>query len=203
MAGSLHELTPWNRRQQAIPPDTPQAWARLAIWQLWMGALLCAIVGFGTMLVVTAPDRLIVVQDYGNCFAPSPTVHPCRRDAAGTVSQGVVYRTGALYALFSVLAGVLMFVLAAWLLWELWIAAAPKPITDDFLKLLHDSFSRSWRDPRTWPWSRLGWAFGFTSLGAALTAGAAALVWALLPPSQGSRPPTVRVETSQTFRTGE
>ena len=142
-------------------------------------------------------------QDYGNCYAPNAVLHPCVRGESGAVSQGVVYRTGALYALFSGLAGSLMFVLAAWFLWELWSAAAPKPITDDFLKLLHDSFARNWRDPRTWPWSRLAWAYGFTSLGAAMSAGAVVLLWSLLEPSQKARPPVTHVGTSQVFRLDE
>ena len=55
---------------------------------------------------------------------------------------------------------------AAWLLWELWLAVKPRPIADDFLKLLHDSFARDWRNPLTWPWARLAWAYGFALLGA-------------------------------------
>ena len=47
----------------------------------------------------------------------------------------------------------------------MWNAAAPRPITDDFLKLLDDSFGRDWRKPRTWPWARLAWAYGFTIVG--------------------------------------
>ncbi len=54
---------------------------------------------------------------------------------------------------------------AAWFLWELWTAAEPKPVTDDFLKLLHESFARNWRDPRTWPWSRMLWAYRLHSPG--------------------------------------
>ena len=65
--------------------------------------------------------------------------------------------------LFNVWCGLLLIAVAAWLVWELWSAAAPKPITDDFLKLLEDSFARDWRKPRTWPWARVGWAYGFTS----------------------------------------
>jgi len=160
-----------------IPPDSRQAWLRLAIWEVWMGVLLCGILGFGTLLIVTAPNRLIAVQD-----------------------GGVVLRTGGLYAVFSILAGLMMFVLATWFLWELWSAAAPKPITDDFLKLLHDSFARNWRDPRTWPWARLGWAYGFTLVGATATAGAAALFWMFLAPSYPIKRPMVKVETSQNFR---
>ena len=202
-AGSMHEISPWNRRALAIPPNSRQAWLRLAVWQLWIGALLCGILGFGTLLIVTAPNRLITVQVPASCYAPSAIVQPCERGVTGSVTQGVVFRTGALYALFSVLAGVLMFVLAAWFLWELWTAAAPKPITDDFLKLLHDSFARKWRDPRTWPWTRMWWAYGFTLVGATVTAGLAVLFWTLLPPSQRSKPPIISVETSQIFRLGE
>jgi hypothetical protein len=204
MAGlPVHEMSPWNRRALTIPPDSRQAWLRLAVWQLWMGVLLCGIVGFGALLIVTAPNRLIVVQDYGNCYAPNAVAHPCIRDESGATVKGVVYRTGALYALFSVLAGSLMFVLALWFLWELWSAAAPRPITDDFLKLLHDSFARNWRDPRTWPWSRLAWAYGFTALGAAASAGAAVVFWSLLAPSLTARPPAAHIGTSQVFRLGE
>lgn len=201
MAGSMHEITPWNRRASTIPPDSREAWIRLAVWQLWMGVLLCGIVGFGTLLLVTAPNRLITVQVYAGCHASQPVVQPCQRADSGEAVTGV--RTGALYALFSVLAGLLMFVLAAWFLWELWSAAAPKPITDDFLKLLHDSFARKWRDPRTWPWARIGWAYGFTCLGVTATAGAAVLFWSLLAPSQWAAPPVPHVGTSQVFRLGE
>ena len=77
-------------------------------------------------------------------------------------------RLGTLYVVFTAWCGVLLFVVAPWLVWELWTAVAPKPITDDFLKLLDDSFGREWRKPRTWPWARLAWAYGFTLIGVAL-----------------------------------
>jgi hypothetical protein len=64
---------------------------------------------------------------------------------------------------FNLWCAVLLIAVAAWLLWELWNAVAPKPITDDFLKLLDDSFGRDWRKPRTWPWTRTVWAYGFTT----------------------------------------
>jgi hypothetical protein len=189
----LHEMTPWNRRPLTIPPDTAQAWLRLAVWEFWTGVLLCGILGFGTLLIVTAPNRIITVRDLTSCYAPPPVAQPCER---------IVYRTGALNAVFTVSCGVLMFVLAAWFLWELWSTAAPKPITDDFLKLLHDSFARKWRDPRTWPWARLGWAYGFTLLGATLTAGGAAIFWTFLTSSDSAKAPAVTVETSEIFRVG-
>ena len=74
------------------------------------------------------------------------------------------------------------------------------PITDDFLKLLNDSFGRNWRDPRTWPWTRMMWAYGFTIVGVMLTSGVAVLLSMLLSSWQPSRGPAPKVETSQRFR---
>jgi hypothetical protein len=109
---------------------------------------------------------------------------------AGALSRRVQCR-GAAWLLIAV---------AAWLVWELWSAVAPKPITDDFLKLLDDSFGRQWRDPRTWPWTRLGWAYGFTAVGAAVALGVALLLSSVVSPSRLARAPTPHVETSQHFR---
>jgi hypothetical protein len=77
---------------------------------------------------------------------------------------------------------------------------APKPITDDFLKLLDDSFGRSWRDPRTWPWTRLGWAYGFTALGATVALCVGLLFSSVVSSSRLAAKRTPRVETSQHFR---
>ena len=89
------------------------------------------------------------------------------------------------------------------MLWELWSAVEPKPITDDFLRLLNDSFGRDWRNPLKWPWARLFWAYGFTLVGAILTAGAACRSGRSssrrIPPSA----PTIRIDTSQSFRLGQ
>src|SRR4029077_2692601 len=94
--------------------------------------------------------------------------------------------------------GVLLLAVAAWLLWELWNAVAPRPITDDFLKLLDDSFGRDWRRPRTWPWARLVWAYGFTLVGAAAAFAVALVVSSAI--ASSVKAPTARVETSQQFR---
>ena len=94
----------------------------------------------------------------------SRTAMPRRRSFSRVNASPI--RAGALNVAFNVWCGVLLIAVAAWLLWELWSAVAPKPITDDFLKLLDDSFGRDWRNPRTWPWARLGWAYGFTLVGA-------------------------------------
>jgi hypothetical protein len=111
-----------------------------------MGTLVCGFVSFGAFMIVTAPERIITGEDLSRCYAPPPIEQPCDR---------VVYKTGALNAAFTALFGGLLLVGAAWFMWELWSAVEPKPITDDFLKILNDSFGRNWRDPRTWPWSRL------------------------------------------------
>ena len=96
--------------------------------------------------------------------------------------------------------GVLLMSVATWLLWELWSASAPKPVTDDFLKLLEDSFARDWRRPRTWPWARVAWAYGFTLAGATVALGIGLLVSSAIASSRVAKAPTARVETSQRFR---
>ena len=105
---------------------------------------------------------------------------------------------GMLNVAFSAFSGFIMIAVAVWFLWELWSVAEPRPITDDFLQLLNDSFGRDWRNPLTWPWARALWAFGFTALGAALTAAVAVGMWSLIVPDD--RPPLIRINTSQSFR---
>ena len=97
-------------------------------------------------------------------------------------------------------AALLLVAAAAWLLWELWTAVAPRPITDDFLKLLDDSFGTNWGSLRTWPWSRIGWAYGFTFAGAVSALGIALLIATLVNASALAKPPAPHVETSQRFR---
>jgi hypothetical protein len=185
--GSWHEMSPWRRRPLTIPPNSVHAWFRLAIWEIWMGMLLCLIFGFGVSLIVSSPDRIFTVTDLGPCYGRPPVALPCER----------VIRGGLLNAAFTTLCGVMLLGVGAWFLWELWIAVAPKRITDDFLRLLNDSFGRDWRKPLTWPWARVLWAYGFTLVGATITAVGAMIVWTLV--TSSSKVPTVRVETSQTF----
>jgi hypothetical protein len=184
------ELSPWHRRGLIIPPDSPREWLRLAIWEVWMGMLLTGLIAFGALLIGTARDRIVIGVDLSGCYATT-VVLPCER---------ILYRTGALNAAFGVLCGVLLLAAAVWLLWELWSAAEPLPITDDFLKLLNDSFGRNWRNPRTWPWTRVLWAYGFTSAGVMLTFGVVVLLSMLLSSAQPSRAPAPNVDTSQRFR---
>lgn len=181
------DMTPWRRQSLVIPPDSLRAWLRLAVWESWMGLMLGGALIFGLGLIVTARESLVTIYDFSACYATPPIVQPCER---------VAYRAGSLNVLFNVWCGVVLVAVAIWLLWELWNAVAPKPITDEFLKLLDDSFGRDWRKPRTWPWTRLAWAYGFTLVGAALAIGLLVSTGAW----PAHRAATPRVETSQRFR---
>ena len=193
MAGwSMQEMSPWKPRALTIPPNSVYAWFRLAVWELWMGMFVGVILGFGSFLIVTSPNRLITVTDLSNCNA-SPA-DPCVR---------VAYQFGALNVVFSALCGAMLIGLAAWLLWELWSAFEPKPITDDFLRLLNESFGRRWSNPLTWPWARVLWAYGFTVVGATMAAGVGMIMWTLVARSESARAPTVGIQTSESFRLGQ
>jgi len=187
----LRDMTPWKSRPLTVPPDSTRAWVRLALWECWMGMLICGALGFGTRLIATAPDNIVAVFDFTNCYAAPPIVQPCER---------VAYRAGTLNFVLNAWCGLLLIAAAAWLLWELWSAVAPKPITDDFLKLLDDSFGRDWRSPRTWPWAQMGWAYGFTLIGAASALCIALLVSRVVASSRPPKVPIFHVETSQRFR---
>jgi hypothetical protein len=173
-----------------MPPDSFHAWVRLATWEIGMGVLIYAVFGFGTHLIASAPQSILTVFDLSNCYAAPPVALPCER---------VAYRTGGSIAAFSIWCGLLLLAVAAWLVWDLWSATAPKPVTDDFLKLLEDSFARDWRRPRTWPWSRVAWAYGFALMGLVAGAGVSRAISAL-PASSPAKTPTVRVDTSEHFR---
>ena len=183
-------MSPWRRRGLKIPPDSFHAWVRLGTWEFGMGVLLYVIVDFGTQLIASAPHSIVTVFDFTNCYAAPPVALPCER---------VAYRAGALNAALNAWCGLLLMAVAAWLVWDLWSAAAPRPITDDFVKLLEDSFARDWRKPRTWPWRRVAWAYGFALAGVASGVGMSLLISALSG-SAPARAPTAVVETSQQFR---
>lgn len=187
----LAENNPWRRRSLIIPPVSTRDWIDLALWELWMGILLCGFLAVGAGLVVTAGDRIITAEDLSGCYAVPPVPRPCER---------IVYRTGAMNAAFSALFGTMSMIIGVWLVWELWGAVAPKPITDDFLKLLNDSFARNWRDPRTWPWSRLFYAYGFTLVGVALSVAAGLGVSRVISDLRPMKPPVMKVHTSEDFR---
>ena len=180
------EISPWRRRALTIPPDSFRAWVRLGTWEFGMGVLLYVVFGFGTQLILTAPHGIVTVFDFTNCYADR-VVLPCER---------VAYRAGALNAVLNMWCGLLLIAVAAWLVWELWSAAAPKPITDDFLKLLEESFGRDWRNPRTWPWARMMWAYGFTLVGVTSAVFVALLISAALDAHVPAMAPTAHVETS-------
>ena len=110
-----------------------------------MGMLVCVVLGLGV-----APHRHVSRLASSPCrisrtATPPPVALPCER---------IVYQGGMLNAAFTALCGLMLIGVAAWLLWELWSAVEPKPITDDFLRLLNDSFGRDWRNPLKWPWAR-------------------------------------------------
>jgi hypothetical protein len=121
-----------------------------------MGVLVYVIAGFGTRLIASASQSIVTVYDFSSCDAAARVALRCGR---------VAYRTGGSIAAFNTWCGLLLLAVAAWLVWDLWSAAAPKPITDDFLMLLEGSFARDWRRPRTWPWRRAAWAYGFALVG--------------------------------------
>jgi hypothetical protein len=195
MAGvPLPEMSPWKPRSLTIPPNSIQAWLRLAVWELWMGMLVCVTLGLGVHLIVTSPSRIVAVADLTNCYGPLPVAVPCER---------ILYRRGALDAAFTVLCGLMLIGVAVWFLWELWTAVEPKPITDDFLRLLNDSFGSDWRNPMKWPWTRLLFAYGFTGIGAIATAAIGIAIWTMVVSSEPAKTPTVQVETSQSFRLGQ
>jgi hypothetical protein len=170
------------------------AWLSLAMWELWMGMLVCIILGLGLVLITTSPNHIVAVSDLSNCYGAPPVALPCER---------IVYRGGMLNAAFTALCGLMLIGVAAWFLWELWSAVEPKPITDDFLKLLNDSFGRDWRNPLKWPWARVLWAYGFTVVGATLTAGVVMMIWTVVTSSESAKAPSAQVETSQSFTLSE
>ncbi len=184
------EISPWRRRGLTIPPDSFRAWVRLGTWEIGMGVLFYVILGFGTQLIASAPHSIVTVFDLTNCYAAPPVTLPCER---------VAYRAGALNAAINAWCGLLLIVVAVWLLSDLWSATAPKPITDDFLKLLEDSFARDWRKPRTWPWTRVAWAYGFALVGV-MSGMAMSLLISALSTSPPVRAPTGPIATSEQFR---
>jgi hypothetical protein len=186
----LPEMSPWRRHPLTIPPDSIDAWVRVVVWECWMGVLVYGAIRVAAHLIVTAPDSIITVFDLKNCYA-APVVLPCER---------VTYRGGMLNMALNLWCAILLIAVAAWLLWELWNAVAPKPITDDFLKLLDDSFGRDWRRPRTWPWARLAWAYGFALAAIVSAGGIGVLASAAISASSPAKAPTIHVETSQRFR---
>ena len=109
----LPEMSPWRRQALTIPPDSVRAWARLAVWEGWMGMLVYGALRAARQLIVTAPDSMITVFDFTKCYAAPPVIQPCER---------VAYRGGLLNVAFSLWCSVLLIAVAAWLLWELWDA---------------------------------------------------------------------------------
>ena len=188
---AIPDMRPWGRRPLTIPPNSLNAWFQLAVWEIWMGMLVGLILAAGVLLIVSSPDRILTASDFTNCYAPNPVPLHCER---------IIYQGGVLNAAFTVLFGLTLLGAAAWLLWELWNVAEPRPITDDFLRLLNDSFGRAWRNPLKWPWARLAWAYGFTLVGVTFTASLGLMIWTLAISADSLKTPTIKIETSQSFR---
>ena len=102
----LPDMSPWRRRSLTIPPDSLQAWVRLAAWEFWMGMLVCGALVLGARMIATAPDHIVTVFDLSGCYAV-PVVQPCER---------VAFRAGFLNVVFNAWCGVLLVSVAAWLL---------------------------------------------------------------------------------------
>jgi hypothetical protein len=157
-----------------------------------MGVIVAMTVGFGILFVRLAPARILTRTDLSACYAPPPVSLPCDR---------LVYVGGVLDAAFTALCGLMLVGVAGWTLCELWQAVEPAPITDDFLRLLNDSFGRDWRNPLKWPWARLLYAYAFACVGAVMTAVIAAALWtAVAASAPPKRPVITHVETSQDYR---
>src|ERR1044072_7739313 len=103
----LPELSPWKRHALTIPPDSLRAWVSLGVWEFWMGILLYGALRFATQLIITAPDGIVTVFDFTNCYAAPPIVQPCER---------VAYRAGVLNAAMNDWCGALLIGVALWLL---------------------------------------------------------------------------------------
>jgi hypothetical protein len=185
------ELRAWRRRLgvETTQPDSFRTWVRLGVWESRMGVFIYAALAFGIQLIVTAPASIVPVFDFTDCYAVPPVAQPCER---------IAYRTGTLTAVLNVWCGFLLLAIAIWLVWELWNAVAPKPIADEFLKLVDDSFARDWRRPGTWPWKRVVRAYGFALAGVAAAACIGLLISDVIASSRPARTP--RVDTSERFR---
>ena len=188
------DMRPWGRRPLTVPPDSRTAWIDLAVWELWMGGIIAIAAGFGLVFITMAPGRIVTKIDLDACYGPPPVALPCDR---------VVYVGGALDAAFTALCGVMLMGVALWFLWELWLAVEPKPITDEFLRLLNDSFGRDWRNPMKWPWARILYAYGFTAAGVIVVTALAVSLWTVVASLAPPKPLRPRVNTSQGFRLGK
>jgi hypothetical protein len=82
----VRDMSPWRRHALTIPPDSFDAWARLVVWECWMGHARVRALSVAAHLIRTAPNSIITVFDLRNCYAAAPVIQPCER---------VAYRAGA------------------------------------------------------------------------------------------------------------
>ena len=188
----LPEMSPWRRRaadDSAGLVCTPGSGSRCgnSAWACsspppWSSA---------SQLIVSAPHSIVTVFDFTNCYAAPPVVLPCER---------VAYRAGAMNAAFNAWCGLLLMAVAAWL--ALGVVERGRAQADH--RRLPEAARRLVRarlaQPRTWPWTRMGWAYGFTLVGAAATLAVALFLSAEISSSEYAKAPLPHVETSQRFR---
>ena len=118
-----------------------------SFWEIWMGMLV------GLILAARRPassSHLPIASSPCRISRTAMRRIPCRCTASGSS-----IRAACSMRRLPVFFGLTLLGAATWLLWELWSVAEPRPITDDFLRLLNDSFGRDWRNPLKWPWARL------------------------------------------------
>ena len=61
------QMNAWNQGPLTIPPDSRRAWAKLAVWEIWMGVLVCMALCFGAQLILSAPRRVVTIYDVSSC----------------------------------------------------------------------------------------------------------------------------------------
>ena len=87
----LRDISPWRGAPLTIPPDSVQAWVRLAAWEVWMGVLLYGALHFGTQLMISARQGSLVSLQGGRlgsgCSVPN-ACRPVRRGGDDTPAIG-------------------------------------------------------------------------------------------------------------------
>ena len=66
---AMRDFAPWRRQPLTIPPNSLRTWLSLAVWESWMGVLVCGALASGIRLIATAPNNIVTVFDFTNCYA--------------------------------------------------------------------------------------------------------------------------------------
>ena len=98
MAGwAWPEMSPWRRRGLTIPPNSRQAWIHLAAWECWMGLLVYGAMRTGTHLIVTAPQSIVTIYDFTNCYVAPRGTQRSRRKRCGSSNYDLVAALSEIY----------------------------------------------------------------------------------------------------------